>query len=121
MARTVRPKCSKTTRKYFGGGVCRSTARLDGKTVVITGGYAGIGKETARDIAKRGRKTDISDYPYPEEEGGLPPEMYTAALLEDPMSWPHDQENMAEGGSDEDEDDVDKTASTLEVIHFGLV
>ncbi|XP_035679545.1 WD repeat-containing and planar cell polarity effector protein fritz homolog [Branchiostoma floridae] len=65
--------------------------------------------------------TDISDYPYPEEEGGLPPEMYTAALLEDPMSWPHDQENMAEGGSDEDEDDVDKTASTLEVIHFGLV
>ena len=36
-------------RKYFAGGVCRSKVMLDGKTVIITRGNAGIGKETAID------------------------------------------------------------------------
>ena len=49
-------------------GVCKSKSRMDGKTVIITGCTSGIGKETARDLVKRGarvimacRNTDIAN------------------------------------------------------------
>lgn len=45
------------TRKFFfSGGRCKSNARLDGKTVIVTGSSTGIGKETALDMARRGAR-----------------------------------------------------------------
>lgn len=41
-------------------GICKSKNKLNGKTVVITGGDSGVGKETAIDLAKRGARVIIA-------------------------------------------------------------
>ncbi|XP_011690507.1 PREDICTED: retinol dehydrogenase 14 isoform X2 [Wasmannia auropunctata] len=37
-------------------GICKSKNRMDDKTIIITGCTSGIGKETTRDLAKRGAR-----------------------------------------------------------------
>lgn len=41
---------------YYTLGVCKSKEKMEGKTVIITGCTSGIGKETAREMAKRGAR-----------------------------------------------------------------
>ena len=45
---------------FINGVTCPSKARIDGKTVIITGGNAGIGKLTALQLAQRGGKIIIA-------------------------------------------------------------
>ncbi|KOB65051.1 putative retinol dehydrogenase 11 [Operophtera brumata] len=46
--------------------LCESKKRIDGKTVLVTGGTAGMGLEIARELATRGARVIVA-CPFPEE------------------------------------------------------
>ncbi|XP_060679263.1 retinol dehydrogenase 11-like [Hemiscyllium ocellatum] len=68
-------------RNWVAGGVCRCTKRLDGKTVIITGANNGIGRETARELAKRGARVIMACRDL--EKGTLVAEQLRAAMCND--------------------------------------
>ena len=47
-------------RRYARGGVCKSKAVLESKTVIITGANSGIGKRAAIDLAKRNARVILA-------------------------------------------------------------
>lgn len=47
-------------RKWFQGGQYEAEVRIDGKVVIVTGANSGIGKETVRDLARRGASVHMA-------------------------------------------------------------
>ncbi len=42
------------TKLYFRGGMCKADRDLKGQVIVVTGGSAGIGKETIKALSRKG-------------------------------------------------------------------
>ena len=47
-------------RIYFKGGQCKTKHSLEGKVIIVTGASAGIGKESALDLAKHGAQVILA-------------------------------------------------------------
>ena len=47
-------------RKFFKGGQCKSKHSMEGKVIIVTGASAGIGKESAIDLAKHGAQVILA-------------------------------------------------------------
>ncbi|CAH1791843.1 unnamed protein product [Owenia fusiformis] len=47
-------------KQYMKGAPCQSTERVKGKTIIITGANSGMGKETAKELLKRGARVILA-------------------------------------------------------------
>lgn len=76
-------------KMYFSGGTCTVTRDLSGQVAVVTGGNTGIGKETAKELAKRGCTVIIASRDGPKGAAAVK-EIQTATMNKNVTTEPLD-------------------------------